>query len=247
MEVKDVEKVERIRGIAATVKAEDFRVQYTEGVKKFLYDHQEFGDDWVKRTASQLYVHKKNQEGDVRESNVPAGVAISTFTDIPLIGGKQLLEIYRQNGDKNPFGNVYIDFGVHFNGRPERNLKQTSYLLSELSHRGIRIQEGVIDFGKLRLDINEDEGGLLVYKLAEDFEEGDIVPVSTYPFISVSKNGLFRAYLDRSYWIADDDDLANSNDDGLVVRYDAEGVALKKPTKKQDLIEITTADFLKRL
>jgi len=43
MEIAHMEKVERKKGIASTVKADEFIPQYSEGVEKFLRDNQSMG------------------------------------------------------------------------------------------------------------------------------------------------------------------------------------------------------------
>ena len=90
MEIKDIEKVERQRGIASTVKAEDFDPRYTEAVRKFLSDNQStMGNDWVKMAGSRLYNFQgKNKQGDVLGSSTDTGVAIATLCpEIPPITG----------------------------------------------------------------------------------------------------------------------------------------------------------------
>ncbi|MDP2947840.1 MAG: hypothetical protein Q8N88_07020 [Nanoarchaeota archaeon] len=249
MEITDVEKVERTIGVTSTVKAKDFIEQYSEGVSKFLRDNQQsMGDDWVRDVSSKLYdgfygaFYGANKEGDVLGSSTDIGVAIATFTDVPLISGQQLLSLYKQAGNKNPFGNVYVDFGALLNGNPEINKIQAKLLLDALSHRGINERNGVLNFSQLRLIANSESG--LAYKLADGVI--NIEPVSTYPFWSAGKNGLFRAYLFRDgFWYAGDGGLAHSYDVGRVVRYDAEGVSTQK-SEEGNLVEILTKEFRKK-
>jgi len=208
-----MEKVERKKGIASTVKADEFIPQYSEGVEKFLRDNQSMGDGWVQSAGSKLYIFSgKNIEGEVLGSSIDTGVAIATFTNIPLITGQQLLELYNQEGKKNPFGNVYIDFGVQVNGSPQINSIQAKLLMDEFNKRGVNIGEGIVpNFTQLRLVADQEVG--LAYKLADDVKE--VAPVSAYPFYDAGRSGLFRAYLNRNgNWNANDDNLANSNDNG---------------------------------
>ena len=245
MEITDVEKVERTIGVASAVKAKDFIEQYSEGVSKFLRDNQQsMGDDWVRDVSSKLYdgFYGANKEGDVLGSSTDIGVAIATFTDVPLISGQQLLSLYKQTGNKNPFGDVYVDFGALLNGNPEINKIQAKLLLDALSHRGINERNGVLNFSQLRLIANSESG--LAYKLADGVI--NIEPVSTYPFWSAGKNGLFRAFLNwGGSWYAGDGRWAHSSDDGRVVRYDAEGVSTQK-SEEGNLVEILTKEFRKK-
>jgi hypothetical protein len=244
MEIVDMEKVERKLGVASTVKAEDFAQQYSEGVERFLRDNQSaMGDKWVRKVGEKLYnLQGKNKEGDVLGSSTDIGVAIATFTDIPLITGQQLLGLYKQAGNKNPFGSVYIDFGVHVNGTPRVNPIQAKLLLADFANRGIKIENGrVPDLAQLRLIADQEAG--LDYKLADNVK--DVASISAYPFREgyVGKDGLFRAYLDRDgYWFAFDVDLAYSSDYGRVVRYDAEGVVAPKKSN-EDLAGTLTKEF----
>jgi len=240
MEIADIEKVERKKGIASTVKADDFIGQYSEGVARFLIDNKSMGDGWVQNVGSQLYNFSgKNKEGEVLGSSTDMCVAIATFTDIPLITGQQLLELYNQARKKNLFGNVYIDFGVQVNGFPKVNSIQAKLLIDEFKKRRIEVGEGVFpNFEQLRLIADKDAG--LAYKLTHDVKE--LAPVSSYPFYNIGKNGLFRAYFDgNGTWHTSGVTLANSYDCGRLVRYDAEGVARKKLQK--DLIATLTEDF----
>lgn len=243
MEVTNTEKIKRAKGIASTVKADDFIQQYIGEVERFLRDNQSIGDKWVQMAGSKLYNFQgKNKEGDVLGSSTDIGVAIATFTDVPLITGQQLLELYNQAGEKNPFGNVYIDFGAQVNRAQKVNSVQAGILMNEFKIRGINIGEGIVpNFAQLRLVADKDAG--LAYKLAEDVKE--VAPVSMYPFYRVGKDGLFRASLyGYSSWDADGDSLADSYGDGRVVRYDAEGVAHKKP--QEDLVATFTKEFRKK-
>jgi len=237
-------------GIVSTVKVDDFILQYNEGVQKFLRDnHLAMGDAWVESVGEKLYNFQgKNDEGDLLGSSTDMGVAIATFCpEIPLIRGKQLLEVYRQAGNRNPFGNVYVDFGVAVIGSPKTNSVQAQIILDGLKSRGIEVKEGrVLDFAQLRLVANKDYG--LAYKIADDVSSDNVSLVSTYPFAYIGKNGLFRAYLYRNcHWNADFVGFAGSSDDGRVVRYDAEGVARAsvKP-KVEDLVSKLGRDFAKR-
>ena len=243
MEIINKEKAERTKGIASTVKADDFIQQYSEGVERFLRDNQSIGDKWVQMAGSRLYNFSgKSKDEDILGSSTDMGVAIATLNDVPLITGQQLLELYNQAGKKNPFGNVYIDFGVQVNGIPNVNSVQAKRLIDEFKTRGIGVGEGLVpNFAQLRLVADKDAG--LAYNLADDVKE--IAPVSAYPFSNVGKNGLFRACLyGYCYWGAVDDLLAASDGDGGVVRYDAEGVARKNPQK--DLVATLTKDFIKK-
>ena len=251
MKIEHIEKVERKLGTASTVKADDIIPIYIERIGKFLRDNQgEMGDPWVEDSARKLYIFKKNSGGDVIQSNIYTGVALATFLpEVPLITGQQLLSLYKQAGNKNPFGDVYIDFGIQINGKPETNPVQMKAILDELSSRGIKEKEGIINFSKLRLKTHELG---LKYVLSEDFNVEDVEPVSTYPFNKnyIGKNGLFRAYLNwGSDWLARDDDLSDSNGGGRVVRYDTEGVVPKKLPQiknKVDLVQKLNDNFSER-
>lgn len=248
--IKNIETVPRTKGIASTVKVNDFIPQYTEAVARFLKDNASLGEDWQKNVASKLYNFQgKNDEGDVLGSSTYMGVALATFMpEIPLIGGKQLLELYQQAGDKNPFGGVYIDFGVQLNGNPQTNKAQAKALLDSFKKYGIKTDNGrVPDFAQLRLVADKDSG--LVFTLAEDAQDDKVANVSDLPFGSyVGKNGLFRAYLGwDGHWYAGDGNLADSNGNGRVVRYDAEGVVVpKKSEVKTDLVTKLSTEFAKR-
>ena len=248
MEIVDMEKVERRRGIASTVKAVDFVSQYSEGVERFLRDNQSaMGDEWVKNAGSKLYnLQGKNKEGDILGSSTDIGVAIATFTNVPLITGQQLLGLYKQTGDKNPFGSVYVDFGVQVNGAPKVNPVQAKLLLADFAKRGIKIENGrVPDLVQLRLIADKEAG--LAYKLADDVK--DVALVSAYPFREgyIGKDGLFRAYLYRlGCWLAGDGYLVDSYVNGRVVRYDAEGVARVAPKPGKDLVGKLAQDFAEK-
>jgi hypothetical protein len=168
--------------------------------------------------------------------------------EIPLIGGKQLSELYHQAGDKNPFGRVYIDFGVQLNGNPETNKTQAKTLLDSFKKYGIKTDNGrVPDFAQLRLVADKDSG--LIFTLADGVQDDKVANVSDLPFGSyVGKNGLFGACLNGyGDWFANDDDLAGSNVSGRVVRYDAEGVVVpKKIEVKTDLVTKLSTEFAKR-
>lgn len=249
MEIKDVEKIDRIKGTASTVKADDLIPQYTEGVERFLRDNSSLGDEWVKTAGERLYNFQvKNKEGDVIGSSTDMGVAIATFTDIPLITGQQLLRLYSDEGNKNPFENVYIDFGAQINGKPNVNSNQAKILLTDFEKRKISLENGrVPNFSQLKLVADKDAG--LAYKLSDDVTSDNVALVSEYPFVNVGKNGLFGACLNWcGYWGAGVDFLANSYDIGRVVRYDAEGVSPKKLVRpeKSDLVKTLTETFRKK-
>jgi len=250
MEVKDIVKTEINRGTASTVKVEDFVPYYIEGVKKFLRDNQSvMGDEWVKMAGSRLYSFQgKNEDGDILGSSTDVGVAIATFCpEIPLITGQQLLELYKQAGDKNPFGAVYIDFGVVVEGDPRVNPIQSKSLLNDFRAREIELGAGrVPNFAQLRL-IADSEAGLS-YKSAEGVSTDNVAVVPAYPFQGrVGKNGLFGAYLSWHGWCGYYVDLPNSSDAGQVVRYDTEGVARAKPRPRtSDLIDTLEEEFTRR-
>ena len=249
--IERIKRIERMKGIASTVKAKDLMLPYTEGIKRFLMGNQRsMGDDWVKMAGSRLYNFSgKNEEGDILGSSTDMEVAIATFTDIPLIRGQELLKLYNQARKNNPFGQVYIDFGVQINGIPNVNSFQAKILMDELNYRGIKIEERIVlDFAQLRLIADKIAG--LAYKLAEDIK--GVASFSDYDFVSIGKNGLFRACLSRDgVWGAYDDFLANSDGGGRVVRYDAEGVAREEPVArekpKDDLVSALTNKFYKRI
>ncbi|MBU0959527.1 MAG: hypothetical protein KKB31_06280 [Nanoarchaeota archaeon] len=250
MKIKDVERTERVRGEASFVTGE-FALVYAEKVEKFISDHKKtMGDKWVKSAGSRLYNFQgRSGEGYILGSSTDMGVALATFCpEIPLITGEQLLNLYKQAGNKNPFGIVYIDFGIQINGQPNTNREQARILLDDFKKRGIKIGEGrVPNFNQLRLQA--DKGAGLVYRLADDVKE--TVSVSDYPFRSVGKNGLFGAYLGTlGIWDAYSNYLDDSDEDGRVVRYDAEGAAPKKlegtTPKPKDLSETLKQEFLKK-
>jgi hypothetical protein len=247
MEIANIEKIERVKGTAYTLKADlHFLNQYCTGVEKFLRDNQSsLGDNWVREAGEKLYsaFKGKNKEGDLLGSSTNTGVAIATFTDIPLITGQQMFNLYNQAGDRNPFEDVYIDLGIQINGNPVVNPVQAKILLDELKRRGVDAKEGrVLDFRQLKLIAHPNAG--LAYELAENI--GGVMPVSAYPFGNfVGKHGLFRACLGRlGGWLAGSDDLADSDGYGRGVRYDAEGVALQETEK--DLGSKITEDFRKK-
>lgn len=250
MEVKDIEKVERQKGVASTVKADDVVPVYADRVERFLRDNQTMGDEWVEMAAGKLYNFSgKNKEGDLVGSSTDMGVALATFLpEIPLITGQHLLDLYSQAQNKNPFGEVYVDFGVQINGSPDVNSLQAKIILDDLKKRGISLENGrVLDFNQLRLIADKDAG--LAYKLADDVSSDDTALVSAYPFGNyIGKNGLFRASLYRDgNWYAVVDYLANFVDDGRVVRYDAQGVIAKKlPSVESDLVKTLTGNFRKK-
>jgi hypothetical protein len=200
MEIKDIKKVEEHIGTASTVKADEFVPVYAERIGKFLRDNQQsMGDEWVNKVSSRLYdgFKGKNEQGDILGSSVDIGVAVATFCpEFPLITGQQLLRLYSKAGEKNPFGEVYVDFGVNLNGDPRTNPEQAKILLQEMKKRGIEIREGrVPNFSQLRLIPNQETG--LAYRLAEDVSSDDVALVSDFPFKYTSKNGLFGAFLGR--------------------------------------------------
>jgi len=185
MEVKDIEKIEKQRGIASTIKSKDLIPAYAEGVERF----------------------SGNNQRDVFGSSTDMGVALATFCpEVPLITGQQLLELYSQAGNKNPFGSVYIDFGVQINGEPNINSSQAKILLRDFKDKKIKFEQGrVPDFNQLRLVADKDDKEVgLAYKLANDISSDDIAHVSAYPFKGgAGKNGLFGACLDGDgYWCA---------------------------------------------
>jgi hypothetical protein len=226
-EIKDVEKIERTLGIASTVQAKDIVPVYSEAVQRFLKDNERLGEDWQRQAAGYLLDCFKgtDNEGNIKGSNIYAGVAIATLTDIPLIRGRELLRMWETAGRINPFGSVYVDFGVQANGMPKVSSAQASVLLQSLKKYNLK-EDVVPDFCQLRLVPDQNSG--LVFKIADNVEPSELAPVSQYPFEGrVGRDGLFRACLSSTYWFANGDCLGVSIDDGRVVRYDAEGVAPK--------------------
>lgn len=219
MEIED--KVEERKGKAYTIKANDLIPQYIEGVKQFLRDNQlEMGDKWVKEAGNRLYNFSgKNKEGDIIGLSTDMGVAIATFCpEVPLITGQQLLGLYKRNGNKNPFGSVYIDFGACVIGNPNTNKHQAKILLQDLKKRKIALEKGrVLDFAQLRLIADKEAG--LAYKLAEAVSTDDIALVSDYPFKDIGENGLFRAYLYWGSYFGAFDDCLGGSSSGLVVGF----------------------------
>ena len=252
MEIRDIEKIERVKGIASVVKSDDLIPFYTERVEKFLTDnHSAYGDKWVKESANKLYRFRgKNSGGDLLGSSTNMGVAIATFCpEIPLITGQQLLGLYIQAGNKNPFGNVYVDFGVQINDSPNANFAKAEILLKDFKKRGIEVKEGrVLNFNQLRLIADPNAG--LAYMLTEDVSKDNLALVSEYPFkdIGVGVNGLLGVYLLKdSGLFFRYGNLVDSNNNGRVVRYDAEGVAPKKLAySESNLIKSLTNNFLKK-
>jgi hypothetical protein len=250
MEIRDIEKIERVKGVASVVKSDDLIPFYTERVEKFLTDNRSaYGDNWVKGSANNLYCfYGKNSEGDLLGSSTNMGVAIATFCpEIPLITGQQLLGLYIQAGNKNPFGNVYVDFGVQINGSPNVNSAKAKILLEDFKKRGIEVKEGrVLNFNQLRLIADSNAG--LAYMLTEDVSKDNLALVSEYPFRDVGVNGLYGVYLNLDCSLfAGGVNLVDSSGDGRVVRYDAEGVAPKKlACPESNLIKSLTNNFLKK-
>jgi len=253
MEIEDIEKFERKLGKASTIKADDIIPTYVDRVGKFLKDNQgTMGDAWVEDSARKLYIFKKNSGGDVIQSNIYTGVALATFLpEVPLITGQQLLSLYKQAGNKNPFGDVYIDFGIQINGKPEINSGQARILSKDFKSRDIKIEDRKVpNFNQLKLIADKDTG--LAYRLTEDASKENIAEVFEYPISNdyIGKNGLFRAYLNRgSDWYADGGGLSFSYDYGRVVRYDTEGVVPKKLSQKKlkiDLVQKLSDNFLER-
>ena len=247
MKVNHIRKVEEKLGVASTLKA-DFINYYRAGVEKFLRDNQkEMGDKWVEQVGSILYNFQgKNKEADILGSSPYILTAMQTFCpDIHLITGKQLLELYNLAGNKNPFGAVYIDFGIQANGEPKTNHVKAKALLESYKHNGINTDEVLVpDFCQLNL-VPDKEGGL-VFKLKDGVTKEALTPASEYPFGNrIRKNGLFRVYLDGGdACVAHDDGLAGSTQDGRVVCYDAEGVELKKYSP--DTITQLSTSFLSK-
>jgi len=249
MEIPDIKQVEKVIGVASTVRMEDLVTSYAEGVKRFLRDGEiKFGDGWVRGSASKLYGFNRNEEGDVIGSSTYMGVAVATFCpEIPLITGRQLKGLYENGGNKNPFGDVFINFGVKIHGRPEKNTPQAKSLLGEFDKRGIKVGKGrVLDFNQLRLDVNE--GGDLVYRLSDDVLENNVANISNYPFILAftSKNGLFGACLrDNNRWSADTGNLSYVDAVSRMVRYDAEEV-IRQEQRRGHLAERLTEEFVSK-
>jgi len=241
--VKDVERVERTRGIASTVQSKEIIPIYSEAVQRFLRDNEDLGENWQKMATGYLFDCFKgtDKEGNLVGSNSYAGVAMATLAAIPLIRGKQLLRMWENAGKGNPFGSVYIDFGVQANGKPEANSAQAKILLESLEKYDLK--ESVIpDFCQLRLVPDQNAG--LVFKIADNVNPNELTPVSAYPFETrVGKDGLFRAYL-VSGWFAVGGNLAASDGLGRVVRYDAEGAAPKKT--ERDVVSDLAAQFSSR-
>lgn len=250
MQISHTRKIEQELGVASTLKADDFIPQYIGGIAKFLRDNQStMGEQWVKETAEKLYNFQgKNKEGDSLGSSTILLAAISHFCpEIPLITGQQLFDLYKQAGNKNPFGDVYIDFGVQVNGKPSRNPAQAKALLESYKANGIDSKKIVVpNFAQVSLLADKEAG--LVLKLKEGVKQSDLALASDYPFEGrVGENGLFRAYLyGYGGWCACIDYLADSGDGGRVVRYDDEGVVPKKKEVEYDLITRLQKEFAKK-
>ncbi len=249
MEVKHIQRVEKQLGTARTVKVDEVIPQYREGVAKFLRDHQSLGDSWIEQTAKLLYHFQgRNAEGDLLGSSLYMLTAMSQFCpEVNLINGKQLLDLYKLKENKNPFGKVYIDFGVQVNGKPDTNPTQARFLLNNYKQNGID-NKGIVvpHFSQLEL-VADNKSGLL-FKLRNGAKQDDLVLASDFPFGNyVGKNGLFRAVLDGDGdWFAGGDGLAGSYVYGRVVCYNAEGVAPKKIGVQSDLISRLDSEFSKK-
>ena len=219
--VRDIETVEREKGVASTVKVDDFKVQYAEGVEKFIRDNSSLGDAWQRDVARRLYNFQgRDQEGNVLGSSSEMSTAVSMFCpEIQPIKGKQFLNLYKKMGNKNPFGNVYVEFGVALTpeqGSYNINRVQAKALSDQFKLHGIPLEQGLVpDFCQLVLSPDMDSG--LVFKLAGDVKKGEVPSIGDYPFGNyIGKNGLFGACVDRSDWNANNENLANSNDNGLM-------------------------------
>ena len=250
MKVEHIKKIEQRKGSASTLEAKEFIPLYAERVHKFLKDKEKsLGDDWVKDTASKLYVLNKNNREEVTNSNTYTGVFIATYCpEISLITGKQLKDLCKDTESKTPLGSVYIDFAIQLNGEPKTNSAQAKALSKDYKTRRINTSEiWVPDFTQLRLKADKDAG--LIFVLAEDVKQNNLTLASEYPFNNrIGKNGLFKAILNTGGgWGADDDCLSDSADVGRVVRYDAEGVKIQKfETPKKDLPSQLKRDFLRK-
>ena len=246
MQIVHTQKVERTLGRASTVKA-DVMPQYYEAVQRFLRDNASLGENWQRQVGQILYNYQgKNTEGEILGSHPYGQVFMNQFLGIPVIGGEELLDLYKQMGNKNPIGPVYTDFGLQLSGRPEKNEAQAKALLSSFNKYGIKLGEGrVPNLSQLRLNADQNAG--LLFTLNEGVTDDKVRSVSDYPFASVGKNGLFGAYLGGGGdWCAGGG-LASSDDGGRVVRYDAEGVARSEPrANAKDLPETLADEFRKK-
>lgn len=212
---------------ASTLKVDDFIPQYSEGVARFLRDNSlSMGEQWVRKTERRLYNFcGKNEEGDDLGSSTIVLAAISNFCPgIPLITGQQLFDLYTRTGNKNPFGKVYIDFGVQVNGEPDINTNFAKALLESYKLNGINPKEIVVpNFAQLTPIADKEVG--LVLKLKDGVKQSDLVSAYDYPFEGrFGKNGFFRACLLRDGdWCTNDAYLDNFDEDGRMVCYDVEG------------------------
>jgi hypothetical protein len=170
---------------------------------------------------------------------------------IPLVDLQVLRRVYEENKG-TPFPDTYVETGLALIPGEEgysMNKDLAEILAADFGKKGIEIREGrVPNFSQLRLIPNQETG--LAFKLNETAEKDKILNLRDYKWDYVGKNGLFRAYLNvNGYWNADDDNLADSGNDGRVVCYDAEGVEPKKPTSDVPIDEITKRinNFRKRL
>jgi hypothetical protein len=237
MRIEDIE----VKGIASIVKADDMQ-KYAEGVNQFLHDYRkELGDDWVNRTASQLYFMSKNGDGEIIGSNTQVGAAISTITNIPLITGKQALGLYDKIREEFGERVFNVDVGIYFHGEPITNSPEAIFLRNQLSRKGINRTDGVIDLRNLRLTVNS--SGDLIYGLPEYFSEEQIAPISMFPVIGAKKDGLFRLTLSNHFWDLSEN-LVRWDNYGHLIRYDTKDV---EPKPKKDLVDRLTQEFLARL
>ena len=232
-------RTEKELGVASSLRPEDAGL-YIERVGEFLRTNQSMGDKWIEETAKKLLkFYGTDRDGDLRGSSTYIGAAIATLCpEIPLIRGREILDVIKNTKNKTPFGNVYVDFGVQVNGNPETNSVQAKILLDEYKSRGIDNSEiWVPDFKQLRLVLNESSG--LAFVLADDVGQKDLTSESEYKFVNTGRDGLFGACLgsdgDR-YAVGGDSE--GSYDSGRVVRYDAEGVVPARiSTPEKSLID----------
>lgn len=139
------------------------------------------------------------------------------------------------------FYNLLIDFGLNLvsgeNGY-KVNPVQADILAKDLTQVGINLTNPkLVPYSILRCQADPNSPSGLVFKLSEEGKDRAKEPIkltkeekdktagailNTNDFnwsFSPSVNGLFRAYLNRNgNWNANDDNLANSNDNGRIAQ-----------------------------
>ena len=233
------QKPEKV-GTAYTYSAESLQA-YAEQVEKFIRDAPEslrHNRRWLDTVVTNLTKFGKNKAGKITGGSPLMNAFFSqrVLKSLPqgrnLITGEQLFRLYKQEDNKNPFRDVYVDFGIAI--RPdgkkgyEPNIFVAKQLINDLKERNINTEKGVVpDFYMLDIDYSNDCGYGLILKL-NDLTPKEINSVEQIPWDFKSDNPLALACLDRySDWGSGHEDLEDSNVYTRVVGFDAEGVAPK--------------------